>query len=73
MKSCLCLLPTLVAAVAHAGLVVTEIPAPPTGPRVLIQSTGQDHGGNTRFRYFPPRTGAPDKTDGIESAPDAVR
>jgi len=54
---------------AHAGLTVSEVAGQPSGPKVLIQSDGQDGSGNTRFRYFPNRVGAPDKTDVIESAP----
>ncbi len=54
---------------AEAGLVVTEVAGPPTGAGVKIQSAGQDNGGNTRFRYFAERTGAPTKDDNIESAP----
>ncbi len=45
------------------GLIVTEVPGPPSGDSVKIQQLQRDESGPTSFRYYAPRTGAPSKTD----------
>ena len=45
------------------GLIVTEVPGPPSGDSVKIQQLQRDESGPTSFRYYAPRTDAPSKTD----------
>ncbi len=53
----------LAATPAIGGLIVSEVPGPPSGESVKIQQLQRDESGPTSFRYYSPRTGAPSKTD----------
>ena len=58
---------------ASAGLVVTEVDGPPTGPLVRIQQLQREETGPTSFRYYAPREGEPTKTDPLVYDPDPTR
>ena len=58
---------------ASAGLVVTEVDGPPTGPLVRIQQLQREETGPTSFRYYAPRTGEPTKSDPLVYDPDPTR
>lgn len=59
------LLPALLISPAEAAVTITRSPTPPSGPRVLISSPGQDNSGTTSLRYLHPRDAVdePDKDD----------